>query len=113
MGKSLTEPSRPKCERAPQKMRVKGYLNPIFQKQGFSLECQSSLTWQVVFPFPRGLTLTTIPQQGDLRLLGPPTDHGAGSRARTRDRWVPADLGADSQTTMPPTPLTYKMERMA
>ncbi|GFO23700.1 hypothetical protein PoB_005020500 [Plakobranchus ocellatus] len=45
------------------------------------------------------------PQQGDLRLSGPPSGQGAGSGARTRDRRVPADLRADSQATMLPTPL--------
>ncbi|GFN94447.1 hypothetical protein PoB_002095300 [Plakobranchus ocellatus] len=45
------------------------------------------------------------PQQGDLRLSGPPSGQGAGSGARTRDRKVPADLRADSLATVPPTPL--------
>ncbi|GFO09187.1 hypothetical protein PoB_003569200 [Plakobranchus ocellatus] len=44
------------------------------------------------------------PQQGDLRLSGPPSGQGAGSGARTRDRMVPADLRADSQATVLPTP---------
>ncbi|GFO27299.1 hypothetical protein PoB_005380400 [Plakobranchus ocellatus] len=44
------------------------------------------------------------PQQGDLMLPGPPSGQGAGGRARTRDRKVPADLRADSQATVPPTP---------
>ncbi|GFN85038.1 hypothetical protein PoB_001154400 [Plakobranchus ocellatus] len=43
-------------------------------------------------------------QQGDVRLLGPPPGLGASSGARTRDRRVPADLRADSLTTVPPTP---------
>ncbi|GFN82658.1 hypothetical protein PoB_000916400 [Plakobranchus ocellatus] len=44
------------------------------------------------------------PQQGDLRLSGPPSGQGAGSGARTRDRRVPAGLRADSQATVLPTP---------
>ncbi|GFO28430.1 hypothetical protein PoB_005493500 [Plakobranchus ocellatus] len=44
------------------------------------------------------------PQQGDLRLSGPPTGQGAGGGARTRDRRVPADLRADSLATVPSTP---------
>ncbi|GFO48045.1 hypothetical protein PoB_007455000 [Plakobranchus ocellatus] len=40
----------------------------------------------------------------DLRLLDPPSGQGTGSGARTRDRRVPADLRADSLTTVPPTP---------
>ncbi|GFO39629.1 hypothetical protein PoB_006613400 [Plakobranchus ocellatus] len=50
------------------------------------------------------------PQQGNLRLSGPPSDQGAGSGARTLDRMVPADLGADSLATMPPTPPHYRMK---
>ncbi|GFO08425.1 hypothetical protein PoB_003493000 [Plakobranchus ocellatus] len=46
----------------------------------------------------------TSPQQGDLRLSGPPSGQGAGSGAQTRDRMVPADLRADSQATVLPTP---------
>ncbi|GFO23645.1 hypothetical protein PoB_005015000 [Plakobranchus ocellatus] len=33
-----------------------------------------------------------FPQQGDLSLSGPPPGQGAGGGARTRDRWVSADL---------------------
>ncbi|GFO05963.1 hypothetical protein PoB_003246800 [Plakobranchus ocellatus] len=43
-------------------------------------------------------------QSTDLRLSGPPSGQGAGSGARTRDRSVPADLRADSQATVLPTP---------
>ncbi|GFO43617.1 hypothetical protein PoB_007012200 [Plakobranchus ocellatus] len=50
-------------------------------------------------------TCSFYPQQGDLRLSGPPSGQGASSGARTRDRWVPADLRADSQATVLPTPL--------
>ncbi|GFN97080.1 hypothetical protein PoB_002358600 [Plakobranchus ocellatus] len=46
-----------------------------------------------------------IPQQSDLRLLGPPSGQGAGGWARTRDRRVPADFRADSLATVLPTPL--------
>ncbi|GFN88818.1 hypothetical protein PoB_001532400 [Plakobranchus ocellatus] len=45
-----------------------------------------------------------IPQQRDLRPLGPLSGQGADGGARTRDRWVPADLRADSLATVPPTP---------
>ncbi|GFO18286.1 hypothetical protein PoB_004479100 [Plakobranchus ocellatus] len=44
------------------------------------------------------------PQQGDLRLSGPPTGQGVGGRARTRDRRALADLWADLLPTMPPKP---------
>ncbi|GFO50423.1 hypothetical protein PoB_007692800 [Plakobranchus ocellatus] len=52
------------------------------------------------------------PQQGDLRLLGPPSGQGAGSGARTRNRRVPADLRADSLTTVSPTPPRRKGSQM-
>ncbi|GFN86219.1 hypothetical protein PoB_001272500 [Plakobranchus ocellatus] len=53
-----------------------------------------------------GLVFVCIasPQQGDLRLLGPPPGQGADGGARTCVRRVPADLRADSPTTEPPTP---------
>ncbi|GFN78689.1 hypothetical protein PoB_000519500 [Plakobranchus ocellatus] len=51
------------------------------------------------------LDFLVFPQQGDLRLLGSPSGRGTDGRARTRDRRVPADLRADSQATVPPTPL--------
>ncbi|GFO21090.1 hypothetical protein PoB_004759500 [Plakobranchus ocellatus] len=44
------------------------------------------------------------PQQGDLRLSGPPSGQGAGGGARASDRGVPADLRADSLATVPPMP---------
>ncbi|GFN74732.1 hypothetical protein PoB_000123800 [Plakobranchus ocellatus] len=44
------------------------------------------------------------PQQGDLRLSGPPSGQGIGGGARTRDRRVPADLRAESLATVPPAP---------
>ncbi|GFO43100.1 hypothetical protein PoB_006960500 [Plakobranchus ocellatus] len=37
-------------------------------------------------------------------LLSPPSGEGRGSGAQNHDRRVPADLRADSQTTVPPTP---------
>ncbi|GFO28817.1 hypothetical protein PoB_005532200 [Plakobranchus ocellatus] len=43
------------------------------------------------------------PQQNDLRLLGS-SGHGAGGGARTCERTVPADLRADSLSTMPSAP---------
>ncbi|GFN86798.1 hypothetical protein PoB_001330400 [Plakobranchus ocellatus] len=55
------------------------------------------------------------PQQGDLRLSGPPSGQGVSGGARTRDRGIPADIRADSIATVPPTPhnrreLTYSPE---
>ncbi|GFN83551.1 hypothetical protein PoB_001005700 [Plakobranchus ocellatus] len=49
------------------------------------------------------------PQQGDLRLSGPPSGQDAGGGARTRDRKVPADLRADLLATVPPTPLIQRI----
>ncbi|GFN82810.1 hypothetical protein PoB_000931600 [Plakobranchus ocellatus] len=49
------------------------------------------------------------PQQGDLRLSGPPSGQGAGGRAQTCDRRVSADLRTDSLATVPSTPRsTYR-----
>ncbi|GFN93385.1 hypothetical protein PoB_001989100 [Plakobranchus ocellatus] len=53
------------------------------------------------------------PQQGDLRLSGPPSGQGAGSGTRTRNRRVPADLRADSQATVLPTPPPLKHSTMS
>ncbi|GFO29141.1 hypothetical protein PoB_005564600 [Plakobranchus ocellatus] len=47
----------------------------------------------------KGFLYIASPQQGDLRLSGPPSGQGAGGGARTRDRRVPADLRADSLAT--------------
>ncbi|GFO22263.1 hypothetical protein PoB_004876800 [Plakobranchus ocellatus] len=55
-----------------------------------------------------GFLYIASPQQGDLRLSGPPSGQGAGGGARTRDRKVPADLRADSLATVPPTPHNRK-----
>ncbi|GFN86239.1 hypothetical protein PoB_001274500 [Plakobranchus ocellatus] len=52
------------------------------------------------------------PQQGDLRLSGPPSGQGAVGVARTRDRRAPAVPG-DSLSTMPPTPLILKRPPLA
>ncbi|GFO20155.1 hypothetical protein PoB_004666000 [Plakobranchus ocellatus] len=53
---------------------------------------------------------TASPQQGDLRLSGPPSGQGAGSGARTRDRRVPADLRADLQATATDAPSQKSMK---
>ncbi|GFO50692.1 hypothetical protein PoB_007719700 [Plakobranchus ocellatus] len=44
------------------------------------------------------------PQQGGLKLSGPPSGQSASGGARTRDRRVPADHRADSLATVPPAP---------
>ncbi|GFO27577.1 hypothetical protein PoB_005408200 [Plakobranchus ocellatus] len=43
------------------------------------------------------------PQQGDLRISGPPSGRDASGGARIRERMVLADLRADSLATVPPT----------
>ncbi|GFO19808.1 hypothetical protein PoB_004631300 [Plakobranchus ocellatus] len=50
------------------------------------------------------LSITASPQQGDLKLSGPPSGQGAGGGARTRDRRIPANPKADSLVTVPLTP---------
>ncbi|GFO32349.1 hypothetical protein PoB_005885400 [Plakobranchus ocellatus] len=44
------------------------------------------------------------PQQGDLRLSGPPSGQDAGGKTVARDRRVPADLRVDSLAAVTPTP---------
>ncbi|GFO20282.1 hypothetical protein PoB_004678700 [Plakobranchus ocellatus] len=44
------------------------------------------------------------PEEDDLRLSGPPANHGASSGAQICDRWGIADLRPDSLSTDPPTP---------
>ncbi|GFO25289.1 fam-a protein [Plakobranchus ocellatus] len=51
------------------------------------------------------------PQQGDLKLSGPPSGQSAVGGARTRDKNVPAELWADSLATVPPTPPVIKQTR--
>ncbi|GFN86758.1 hypothetical protein PoB_001326400 [Plakobranchus ocellatus] len=63
-------------------------------------QCWNRMAWKKIWANAG----TECPQQGDLRLSGPPSGQGAGSGARTRDRRVPADLRADSQATVLPTP---------
>ncbi|GFN96264.1 hypothetical protein PoB_002277000 [Plakobranchus ocellatus] len=55
-----------------------------------------------------GLLYIASPQQGDLRLSGPPAGQGAGGGARTRDRTFPADLRADSLASVPPMPQEHQ-----
>ncbi|GFN90399.1 hypothetical protein PoB_001690500 [Plakobranchus ocellatus] len=55
-----------------------------------------------------GFLYVASSQQGDLRLLGPPSGQGACGGVRTLDRRVPADLRVDSPTTVSPTPQTEK-----
>ncbi|GFO22020.1 tripartite motif-containing protein 2-like [Plakobranchus ocellatus] len=53
-------------------------------------------------------TYIASPQQGGLRLSGPPSGQRAGGGARNRDRRVPADLRSDSLATVPPRFLVHK-----
>ncbi|GFO21583.1 hypothetical protein PoB_004808800 [Plakobranchus ocellatus] len=48
------------------------------------------------------------PQQGDLRLSGPPTGQGAGGGARTHIRMIPTDLKASDLSTVPPMPTVFQ-----
>ncbi|GFN94000.1 RNA-directed DNA polymerase from mobile element jockey [Plakobranchus ocellatus] len=49
-------------------------------------------------------TIRQSPQQGNLGISGPPSGQGTAGGDRTRDRRFPADLRADSLSTVPPTP---------
>ncbi|GFO44631.1 ribonuclease hi [Plakobranchus ocellatus] len=83
------------------------------EEQPFCRACESLSCPAYFMLMPRRsshqeLTLQSSPQQGDLRLSGPPSGQGAGGGARTRDRMVPADLKADSLATVPPTPPLFR-----
>ncbi|GFO19201.1 hypothetical protein PoB_004570600 [Plakobranchus ocellatus] len=54
--------------------------------------------------FDAVIAVAASPQQGDLKLSGPPPGQGASGGARTRDRRVSVDLRTDSLVTVPPTP---------
>ncbi|GFO26288.1 hypothetical protein PoB_005279300 [Plakobranchus ocellatus] len=62
-----------------------------------SPKCMTHEITQALQPSPAS------PQQGDLRLSGPPSGHGASGGAKTRDRRIPADLRADTLATEPLT----------
>ncbi|GFN74353.1 hypothetical protein PoB_000085900 [Plakobranchus ocellatus] len=59
---------------------------------------------EICYYFSHICCLFCHPDQGDLRLSGPPSGQDASDEARTRDRRVPANLRADSLATVPPTP---------
>ncbi|GFO11310.1 hypothetical protein PoB_003781500 [Plakobranchus ocellatus] len=80
---SDTPVAPPEYQAKPPARRVPGYPTPVKQSPMY---------------------MTTSPQQGDLRLSGPPSGQGASGGARTCDRRAPADLRADSLATVPPTP---------
>ncbi|GFO23065.1 hypothetical protein PoB_004957000 [Plakobranchus ocellatus] len=85
------------------------FKSPPEEKDINDSDCQIDLRTPEPPPDVSGQrTLQTSPQQGDPRLSGPPSGQGAGSGARTRDRRVPADLRADSQATVLPTPPPIK-----
>ncbi|GFN92307.1 hypothetical protein PoB_001881300 [Plakobranchus ocellatus] len=75
-----------------------------FQKIGQVLIFPDASKGKVIRKIQVKVLYIASPQQGDLRLSGPPSGQGAGGGARTRDRRVPADLRADSLATVPPTP---------
>ncbi|GFO05937.1 hypothetical protein PoB_003244200 [Plakobranchus ocellatus] len=71
------------------------------QQQQLSIRHSS---YYVYIQIQFGLLYIASPQQGSIRLSGPPSGQGAGGGARTRDRRFPADLRADSLATVPSTP---------
>ncbi|GFN98093.1 hypothetical protein PoB_002459900 [Plakobranchus ocellatus] len=48
-----------------------------------------------------GFQAVVSPQQGGLRLSGPPSGQSTGSGARTCEKMIPAYIRADSLTTAP------------
>ncbi|GFO15848.1 hypothetical protein PoB_004235300 [Plakobranchus ocellatus] len=69
----------------------------------YTLEIKLTLSFHMTCRI--GCLYIASPQQGGLRLSGPPPGQGAGGGARTPDRRVPADLRAKSLAILPPTPL--------
>ncbi|GFO20427.1 hypothetical protein PoB_004693200 [Plakobranchus ocellatus] len=70
-----------------------------------SIQWNKKMSGYLIASFRSGWFLhIASPQQGDLRLLGPPSGQGAGGVALNSDRMVLADLRADSLTTEPRTP---------
>ncbi|GFO03392.1 hypothetical protein PoB_002989700 [Plakobranchus ocellatus] len=66
-------------------------------------------TMEHVLPYSRvGCMYIACPQHGDLRLSDPPLGQDISGGARTRNRRVPAELRADSLSTVPPTPPTLE-----
>ncbi|GFO41752.1 hypothetical protein PoB_006825700 [Plakobranchus ocellatus] len=68
---------------------------------------------QLLFQQWFGFLYKASPQQSDPRLSGPPSGRGSDGGARTREKWIPADLRADSLATVPPTPLAAVVGREA
>ncbi|GFO50259.1 HECT domain containing 2 [Plakobranchus ocellatus] len=72
-----------------------------------------NLVYDILIKTPQGLQKEVLkavinsllkdksPQQGDLRLLGPPSGQGVDGRVRTCDRRVPADLASHCATNAP------------
>ncbi|GFN81349.1 hypothetical protein PoB_000785500 [Plakobranchus ocellatus] len=74
-------------------------------RRGRVLTLQASGRAPLVTPSLAAHTATASPQQGDLRLSGPPSGQGAGGGAGTRR--VPADLRADFMDASLLTNLSY------
>ncbi|GFO29196.1 hypothetical protein PoB_005570100 [Plakobranchus ocellatus] len=90
----------------PEPVKCSSKILTIVQVTSFSKMFESMCRKNVALHAQNALCKedSSLQQQGDLRLSGPPSGQGAGGGARTRDRKVPADLRADSLATVPPTP---------
>ncbi|GFN91065.1 hypothetical protein PoB_001757100 [Plakobranchus ocellatus] len=93
----------------------------VMDQKAFRLSVRPGGQWQGSNPQQKGpcrsqggfgiVTLSHVlkerasPQQGDLRLAGPPSGQDTGGGTQTRDRQVPADLRTEPLATEPPTPL--------
>ncbi|GFN83617.1 hypothetical protein PoB_001012300 [Plakobranchus ocellatus] len=76
-----------------------------YDKDRVTIEFKFGEVYSFIIRFGWGLFLhIASPQQDDLRLSGPPSNQDGGRGARTRNRRVPADLKADSLSTVPPIP---------
>ncbi|GFO04631.1 hypothetical protein PoB_003113600 [Plakobranchus ocellatus] len=63
----------------------------------------------IMFRGPMISVVQVCRQHGDPKLSGPSSGQEASGGARTCNRRVPADLWADSLSTVPPTPLNIIM----
>ncbi|GFO13170.1 hypothetical protein PoB_003967500 [Plakobranchus ocellatus] len=88
---------------------VQNEVRTFLDRQAAKSERQNDRRCILVHGLP--LTIPVVmdipPEQGDLRLSGPPSGQDDDDGARTRNRRVPADLRADSLTTEPLTPKLF------
>ncbi|GFO30617.1 hypothetical protein PoB_005712200 [Plakobranchus ocellatus] len=78
--------------------------HPLCHRSPFDIMMKRSIFTVIIDEY---VLKIVIAYNSNQRLLG----QGAGGGARTRDKRVPADLSADSLSTVPPTPLIMMRRR--